>query len=248
MIDSLSALGRVSRILDKACQNSLDWSLEQVVLSPDACRSLSFLNAHAVNMVYENEAFYGFLAQSSHLLRDGIGVKIAMKLFGKVETENLNGTDLIPVILDKYKDRSLAIFGASREALNACQAKLAEQGVCNIVCTEHGFLEEQAYLELCRVHMPDIIVLCMGMPKQELLAQKIQDQNLCRLVICGGGWADFYSGIKVRAPLWIRRLSLEWLHRLWREPKRLGKRYTLGVLYFFYIVLRARLADFTDKR
>ena len=122
------------------------------------------------------------------------------------------------------------------EALKECNKKLEQSGITSVMSMEHGFHAPDYYLELVEKQKPEIVILCMGMPKQELLALEMKSRNLCPVVICGGGWADFYSGIKKRAPEWVRKLSLEWLHRLVREPKRLGKRYTFGILYFFYIV------------
>ncbi|HPQ51212.1 MAG TPA: WecB/TagA/CpsF family glycosyltransferase [Alphaproteobacteria bacterium] len=232
---------RVQKILSKTCHDSLAWNLDQLTLESESSINLAFLNAHAVTFCYEKPEFFTSLFQTNYLLRDGIGVKLALKFFGYPETENLNGTDLIPNILKKFKNRKIAIFGASDAALEACKLKLEKNGISTIVCMAHGFHTPEHYLELIKSRQPEIVVLCMGMPKQELLAQTISEQKLCPLVICGGGWADFYSETKKRAPLWVQKLSLEWLHRLAKEPKRLGKRYTLGILHFFYIISISRI-------
>src|SRR5690606_7342710 len=96
-----------------------------------------------------------------------------------------------------------------------------------VVSLLHGFHADEVYVADCRRARPEIVILCMGMPRQELLTRTLRESGYSGLIICGGGWADFYSGAKARAPLWVRRLSLEWLYRLLREPRRLGRRYTV---------------------
>ncbi|MDY0029071.1 MAG: WecB/TagA/CpsF family glycosyltransferase [Pseudobdellovibrionaceae bacterium] len=233
---------KVARLLEKTHADSKRWNLGTIESSNEQTICISFLNAHATTFVYENPDFYESLSGADYVLRDGIGVKIALKLFGYDDTENLNGTDLIPKLVNKWKDRSIAIFGANDEALAECKNRLEQQGISSVMSMAHGFHEPDYYLNLIETQKPEVVILCMGMPKQELLAMTIKNRNLCPVVICGGGWADFYSGIKKRAPEWVRKLSLEWLHRLIREPKRLGKRYTFGILYFFYIVAVSKFA------
>ena len=230
----------VRQILEKTSKDSMAWSID-TVLSGDSCQSLAFLNAHAINNAAKNPDFFHFLMSTNFLLRDGIGVKMAMKLFDLEPGENLNGTDLISKIIPRYKDKSIALFGASIEALEAAKDRLAtEENVHSIVSLEHGFHDFSVYFETCDVHHPDIVILCMGMPKQELLAADLIKRQAAKLVICGGGWADFYSGTKKRAPEWVRKCSLEWVYRLLLEPKRLGKRYTIDILFYFYVILKNR--------
>ena len=226
-------------LLKKTAADSRRWKIGDF-LTEGKSVSISFLNAHAVNIAVENDNFRDFLMASDYLLRDGIGLKIALLAFHLGETENLNGTDLIPRIIGQYKDRRIAIWGASGVALAACRARLEKEGFTNIVSTLHGFLEDDVYVQQCAQVKPEIVILCMGMPRQELLARRLAGGQYAGLVICGGGWVDFYSGTKPRAPLWVRCLSAEWIYRLIKEPKRLGKRYTIDVIRFFYALAQAK--------
>src|SRR5690606_40821841 len=84
-----------------------------------------------------------------------------------------------------------------------------------------------------------IIVLAMGMPKQEQVAVQLRDAlNTPALLICGGAILDFAAERFPRAPLWMRRFGLEWLFRLLLEPRRLFKRYALGIPLSFYYLSR----------
>ncbi|WP_147114289.1 WecB/TagA/CpsF family glycosyltransferase [Tateyamaria sp. syn59] len=225
------------KVIHKTEQDSLDWSLDQLHPGQGPQR-LMFLNAHGVNCAARNDAFRQQVLQSDFLLRDGVGLAIGMKRLGLRETENLNGTDLIPKVLARHRAARLAVWGSSEEALDKLGVRLREEGHDALVSLEHGFHDDSFYVEKYRALQPDILVLCMGMPRQELLAGQLAGEAGNGLIICGGGWANFHSGHIPRAPLWVQRLRLEWLHRLSREPLRLGRRYTVDVLRYFQHIRR----------
>lgn len=231
----------IFRLIKKAEQSSIDWDLDAVE-PVVGIRRLLFLNAHAVTTAAENVAFRQALLDCDLLLRDGIGLELAFKLLGCQPTENLNGTDLIPKVLERFKTRKIAVWGSSEEALDKLRQRLVGEGFGNLAPMHHGFHEDVFYVEEFEKERPDVVVLCMGMPRQELLGQKLALPGHDCLVVCGGGWANFHSGHVTRAPKGLRRLKLEWLHRLAVEPRRVGRRYTVGVVSFFVTVYRARSA------
>ncbi|MES9942528.1 MAG: WecB/TagA/CpsF family glycosyltransferase [Candidatus Thiodiazotropha sp. 6PLUC2] len=228
---------KVHQLFQKTAIDSASWDLLNFVNQSNP-RILAFLNAHAINNAVRNHRFADLLLSCDMLLRDGIGVKIGLKILGLGETSNLNGTDLITKILNELKDKRIAIFGSSDVTLQKTKNKLESNGFKNICSIVHGFHTNTAYMDEVAKHEPELVILCMGMPKQELLANEIHSIAHQSLVICAGGWADFYSETKPRAPLWMRKISLEWLFRLVKEPKRLGKRYTVDIIYYFYVILK----------
>jgi exopolysaccharide biosynthesis WecB/TagA/CpsF family protein len=94
---------------------------------------------------------------------------------------------------------------------------------------------------------PDLIVLGMGMPKQEKIAALIRDSRIPTLVVCGGAIIDFMGNKIKRAPLWVRKFGCEWVYRLVLEPKRLYKRYVLGNPAFIFRMLRMHRVVQTDS-
>ncbi len=72
----------------------------------------------------------------------------------------------------------------------------------------------------------------LGAPKQELWVHRYQTQLSVKVALCVGATIDFLAGEKNRAPLWMRKAYLEWLHRALSEPKRLGKRYAKDAIIF----------------
>lgn len=204
----------------------------QVWSNNDTSTVVSFINAHAMNLAHKSPHFYQVLLSSDVLLRDGIGMKILMKSASMPVGFNANGTDFIPNILKVVKGKNLAIFGTSSEVVALCKAKLEDDGH-KINIFDHGFHEDEYYLKKIINTNVEVIILGMGMPRQELLANKLKNnlnQNL--LIINGGAILDFMSGSVSRAPLIFRKTGCEWLYRLLQEPRRLWKRYILGNVCF----------------
>ncbi|MNI76456.1 putative N-acetylmannosaminyltransferase [compost metagenome] len=103
-----------------------------------------------------------------------------------------------------------------------------------------GFASIDTYIDLARQQQPELIVLGMGMPKQENVAARLAELGRPCLIVCGGAILDFMGGKVTRAPDWLRRLGGEWVYRLSREPRRLFVRYVVGNPLF---LLRALLCS-----
>lgn len=189
---------------------------------------LGFVNAHAMNLVAGNTDYYNALSTADVLLRDGSGMAILFRRFGLEPGLNMNGTDFIPKLLAAFKGRRVAFWGTEEPFLaNAVQRSEAVFAV-NIVSAYHGFAEVDAYINLARQLQPELVVLGMGMPKQEAVAARLAASGVPCLVVCGGAILDFLGGKVTRAPQWVRRLGCEWVFRLIGEPKRLFSRYVVG--------------------
>jgi N-acetylglucosaminyldiphosphoundecaprenol N-acetyl-beta-D-mannosaminyltransferase len=84
---------------------------------------------------------------------------------------------------------------------------------------------------------PDILIVGLGTPKQEKWISYNFSKLNVPIILSVGSAIDFYSGYKKRAPEFMRRYALEWLYRLFQEPKRLWKRYLLGIPVFMFKML-----------
>ncbi len=194
---------------------------------------LAFLNAHGFNLAWNQRELAECFLRSDVLLRDGKGLEFMYRWLGRSPGLNLNGTDLIPRILERARGKRIAIFGTQEPWLGKTSILLQETGH-EIVSLLDGFQEDAAYLnEASRVN-PEIILLAMGMPRQEQMAWLIKSSliNPPSLIICGGAIVDFIAGRFPRAPVWMRKYGLEWLFRFYLEPKRLFSRYIIGVFVF----------------
>lgn len=212
------------------------------VLAPARPTVLSFVNAHAINLAWSDDAFRRALLGADVLLRDGVGMKIAMRCLRMPAGLNMNGTDLIPRIVDGAAGSAVALFGTREPHLGAAAKACGDRGA-EIVATLDGFLPTDAYVDEAKRARPRLVVLGMGMPRQEEVADA-----LCRaldhpvLIVNGGAILDFMGGKVVRAPAAWRRVGMEWAFRLLQEPSRLWRRYLVGNLAFLLRVAWLRSA------
>ena len=201
---------------------------------------ISFLNQHGANMAARDPEFADALQRADLLLRDGIGAKMGCWAIGVPAGANLNGTDLIPALLERRKGARVMLCGTAEPWLGLAADRLARQGQL-IVATMTGFDAEPAYLAAIERIRPDIVVLAMGMPKQERLADRLHDRlSFGCVIVNGGAVLDFLAERHPRAPTALRALGLEWLFRLAREPRRLFRRYVIGIPVFLTHVAAAR--------
>lgn len=208
---------------------------------------VGFLNAHNANVACSDKEFAAAL-DDFLVLADGIGVDIAARwLYGAPFPANLNGTDFVPALLVAAdKPLTVALLGASRENAERAAARLT--GIApqhRFVVIHDGFFtaqEEPAIIASLAALRPDILLVAMGVPRQEFwIARNLRPEH-CTVPIAVGALLDFLSGSVPRAPAWMRRLRLEWLFRLVIEPGRLWRRYIVGNPLFLLRVLRQKLA------
>ena len=88
-----------------------------LIYNKSAVKILTFLNHYAVNLANEDNQFYNIIIDSELVYRDGIGIKIACCLNKIQPGLNMNGTDFIPLLLERYKDKKIAIFGSKSETI-----------------------------------------------------------------------------------------------------------------------------------
>lgn len=209
-----------------------DLNDEQLLIAllskPESATVLGFVNAHAMNLVAGNAGYYRALATADVLLRDGSGMAILFRRLGLMPGRNMNGTDFIPKLLAAFKGERVAFWGTQEPFLARAVCHSEERFGVKVVSSQHGFADIEAYIELAQRLRPALIVLGMGMPKQEAVAARIAASGIPCLVVCGGAILDFLGGKVTRAPQWIRRLGCEWVFRLMIEPRRLFQRYVVG--------------------
>ena len=103
---------------------------------------------------------------------------------------------------------------------------------------ENDDLENERILALVEQAQPDLLVVGLGAPKQEIWVYTHRDRLRAKVALCVGATIDFLAAEKARAPRWLRRLRMEWLHRMLSEPKRLAKRYARDAIVFPQLVWR----------
>lgn len=207
------------------------------------CVAIAFANAHTLNVATESAEFRGAL-QNSLVFNDGIGVDIASRLlYGSPFPENLNGTDFGPNYLRATRHRyRIFLLGATPGTAERAAQRLSS------VCPQHEFVgchhghfadgQVPQLIHLIRQSKADVLLVAMGNPKQELFIQKHLAATGCSLGIGVGALFDFLAGNVPRAMPWVQRWRLEWLFRLAQEPRRLARRYVVGIPVFLTRIAR----------
>ncbi len=182
------------------------------------------------------------------VLPDGVGVDMAAKLlYGAPFPANLNGTDFVPAFLQACtRPLTVALLGAKRVNAEAASRKLRQLTPQHrFVVIHDGYFspaEEPEVVGRIAALRPDILLVAMGVPRQELWIARNIDQRHCTLPVAVGALLDFLSESVPRAPAWMRRLRLEWVFRLMIEPGRLWRRYILGNPLFLWRIMRQKLS------
>jgi len=208
---------------------------------------LAYCNANLVNIAAREaglrERLAGFL-----VLPDGIGVDIASRLlYGAAFPANLNGTDFTPAILAARRRplRVMLLGGRPGVAERAAARLAADYPQHRFAVLSHGYFapqDEAALLARLERERPDLLLVAFGNPRQEhWIADRIDGRH-CTVAAGIGALFDFLAGEVARAPETFRTLRIEWLYRLWLEPRRLWRRYVVGNPAFLLRVLRQKLA------
>jgi exopolysaccharide biosynthesis WecB/TagA/CpsF family protein len=219
--------------------------------------TVSFLNAHCINLAVNNSIYRWALSKSSVILPDGSGMSLAAKLNGNSIMQNLNGTDLFPSIVLGAAERNLKVFFFGSQPDVANQAALRAKTISPdliVAGTRHGFYqshEEAQIIEEINASGADILLVALGVPQQEIWIARNRHRLNARVVFGVGAQFDFWSGRISRAPLLLRKTGLEWTWRLAMEPKRLFKRYIIGNPIFVWRAVKDSIikkTSFDDDR
>jgi len=224
------------RLLNLAMEEAL-FALE-AALSSKKQTCVSFVNADCVNIASVNTEYRAHLTRMDWVFIDGIGMRIAGRIMQQPVRDNVNGTDLFPRLCSLLAEqkRSLYLLGARPNIATAvAQWASAHYPGLRIVGTQHGYFapeENERVLKKIRDSQPDVLLVAFGAPRQEAWINQNMAGTGATILMGVGGLFDYYSGSIPRAPLWMRKLGLEWVFRLSQEPQRLWQRYLVGNVVF----------------
>lgn len=203
-----------------------------------------FLNAHCYNIAQKDFEYRNIINQADFLLNDGIGIMLGARMFGVQLKENLNGTDFIPELLKLASEKRYTAYllGAGNGVAGKAADKLrATIPGIRIVGSRSGYFSKKANEEIVREInqlAPDILIVGRGVPIQEKWIYDNKESLKATIILGVGAYIDFASGRIPRAPLFMRRLKMEWVYRLLLEPRRMWKRYLIGNILFFYYLMK----------
>ncbi len=171
------------------------------------------------------------IIRHAHLIiPDGAGVVWALKFAG-VKSTRVPGIELAYAALEKAAatGRRVALLGGKPEVLQALKEKLAQaMPSLNIVASHDGYFtsdNEDEVVDQLAAAEPQLLLVALGVPKQEYFIDKWHPRFSNAVMIGVGGSFDVWAGVSQRAPKIFQDLNLEWFYRLLKEPwryKRMG--------------------------
>ena len=172
------------------------------------------------------------------IVPDGIGVVKAANYIGISEIkERITGVDISYKLLElanKYK-KTVYLFGASKKVIELTVKSInKEYPDVKILGYSDGYIENKDdVFEEIKNLSPDIVLVALGVPKQELLIAKHYDSFSKGIFVGVGGTFDVISGTKKRAPQIIQKLNIEWLYRIIGNKERIKRFYDSNVKFIF---------------
>lgn len=186
---------------------------------------------------------------------DGVPVVWASRLLGDPLPGRVNGTDLMEALFEMAARKGYSVFllGARQQVIENAVGRLHQQYPnLRIAGYRHGYFsseaEEQQAAAMIHDSRPDILMLGMSTPMKEVWVSRHKELLNVPVIHGVGGSFDIVGGITKRAPKWMQNAGLEWLFRLYQEPRRMWRRYLLTNSVFVWLVFRACIARWFAKK
>jgi len=199
---------------------------------------VGYVNAHCLNYAFRDKGYKQALSSFDLVYPDGMAVVWGSWLYGEALPERVNLGDFLLRLcqLCVEKEHRIFLLGGEAEVAEAAAQNLKKEipGL-QIAGTHHGFFkedEEREIINSINTSSADILLVGMGVPKQEIWISRNRDRLNPSLCWGVGALFEYYAGVTKRSPGWMRRAGLEWLFRLMTEPGRLWKRYLIGNVLF----------------
>src|SRR5579872_944264 len=200
------------------------------------------VNPEFVMRAQKDRDFARILDSADLCLPDGVGVVWAARRAGCPQREPVAGSDMLPLLASLCARRGYRLFllGAARGVADELAEQLRAKHPTLEVASHDGtpgVSGDAESLELIHRHRTQVLLVAYGAPKQEAWIDRLRAQLDVAVAIGVGGAFDYATGRVPRAPAWMRKAGLEWLHRLGRQPWRIRRMAVLPV--YAFKVLRA---------
>ena len=200
----------------------------------------------ALARTQNDSEFKKIMDSAEMVVPDGAGIIWAADFIATPLPSRVPGVALVDQICENSTKHNHKIFFiGSKPGIAAKAAEIIKERTnANIVGVEHGYFakdseEEVAMLQKIKDSQADIVFVALGVPRQEDFITKLRNYSNHIVAIGVGGSFDVISGTLPRAPQWMQRFGMEWLFRLWLEPKRITR--MIDIPLFVIDVMRYKL-------
>ena len=226
-----------SRFICCNCADAATWIANAILHPRSTPLLLTHVNVHNLRSLSQIRELHETLQARSLFLLEGVGLKVACLLTKGWTPDDTNGTDLFPALLDQLHNMPCRLFllGGRANVVALAAQKIKEKWPhVEIVGYRDGYFSNNEISairdEVCRAR-PTLLLIGLGTPRQEAVALEFLQVPDLQVVWTVGGLFDRLSGRIQRAPRLMRSLWLEWLFRIFVEPRRLAPRYLSDALW-----------------
>ena len=233
-------------IIKKSYHDYLDTDIKLSLsksLQDEEKRMVVTLNAEHIMISDKNKQLKGILLDKMvTLIPDSISIKFAIRKLINQKIEPFNGIELFVFLLNEANEqsKSLYLFGASKEVNQKMRLMIKNQYPnIKLLGCEDGYISDFNLIkDKILKAQPDLIAVALGVPKQELFSYNVYKEIHKGIFIGVGGSFDILTNHIKRAPKWARKLSLEWLYRIVKEPRRLRRFWDNNVKFIWRVMIK----------
>ena len=215
-------------------------------------------NLHSIYLYHRNKKMRSFYENSECIYMDGMSLVFIGRLLGHSLTRDnrMTSLDWVPLLLkDAEKEGWRIFYLGSKPGIAEQGAELWKVKYPKLqISTFHGYFdansgsdENKKIISLINVFEPNILMVGMGMPRQESWIVENLAQLNANVIINIGAYIDYVTGVTPVPPRWMGRVGLEWTYRLLSEPKRLWRRYLIEPWYLIGIFLKDVIRQLLKK-
>ncbi len=203
-----------------------------------SARTVCYVNAHCLNIASTDAHYRDILSRFDLVYAGGQALVWASRLYGCPIPERVNIMDYFNALAQGLRTRNIPIYllGASKQTVSAAAKRLAQLGL-KVAGWHHGYFsaqEEERVIARINAAQPGILIVGMGVPRQEKWIYRNRARLRVNLCWALGGFLEYAAGNRKPAPVWVVICCLEWLYMGMQEPSRLVKRYLIGNILFIF--------------
>jgi exopolysaccharide biosynthesis WecB/TagA/CpsF family protein len=211
---------------------------------------------HLMKLQHDAEFFHTYL-QADYKVCDSQILMYASRFLGTPLKEKISGSDLFPTFCRFHRNNEeikIFLLGGATGVADRARIKINSKVGREIIIGAHspsfGFEKNEAecqeLIDMVNQSGATVLAVGVGAPKQEKWICKYRDQfKFVKIFLAVGATIDFEAGAIQRSPKWMSRMGIEWLFRIYSDPKRLWKRYLVDDLPFFWLLLKQRFGWYT---
>ena len=211
-------------------------------------RQICTANPEFVMTARRDPEFKRVLSGADLVLPDGVGLLWAARWAGARLPERVAGSDLIYRLAEQAGQRGWRIYllgaaeGVAQAAAERLQGLYPGLVIAGTAAGDPGPAAAGALVAGVRAAQPDVLLVAYGAPAQDMWIAQHREALGVPVSLGVGGSFDFVAGVAQRAPVWVQRLGLEWLHRLWRQPWRARRIFSAVVAFPLAVIVNGRPA------